>query len=224
MAGYAKKFSYTNIPDDDPHIGYVIASGRAPAKDGEPGKEWAVLSHNNILTRVNNTQHRCGQGFVAFDGNFRQLPHDWTLMRIGVADRAHRCHTLAWFVLQGQEDPTVITDALLGLDRYIAKVLNAKSLGGLFATTWVLDGSDNVRLGVNDWYEEVRKQTTVPVMGDRSRTRTHPSTKGELKLLMCIQHVRAACKEHADKLPKARSNGMSSIDLVTYEHQSPHTW
>ena len=30
-------------------------------------------------------------------------------------------------------------------------------------------------------------------------------------------------KEHADKLPKARSNGgMSSIDLVTYERQSPH--
>ena len=110
MASFAQ--GYSEATTHDHRAGYVIANGTTP----HDGKQWAVLGHRDIITRVNGTPNRCGPGFVAFDGNFRRIPEGWTLMRIAIADRAHQCHTMAWFVLQGKEDPQAITCALVGLD------------------------------------------------------------------------------------------------------------
>ena len=71
MAGYAQKFSEAKAMD--PLVGYVIAYGTTP-----DGNECAVLGHKDIITRVNGTRYRCGSGFGAFDGNFRQGPKGWT--------------------------------------------------------------------------------------------------------------------------------------------------
>ena len=86
------------------------------------GKAWSVLGHRDIIARVIDAGM-----FAALDGNFRRIPEGWTLMRIAIADRAHQCHTMAWFVLQGKADPQAITCALVGLDTYITNELKHQS-------------------------------------------------------------------------------------------------
>ena len=117
---------------------------------------------------------------------------EWTLMRIAIADRAHQCHTMAWFVLQGKEDPQAITCALVGLDTYIANELKHQSKGGLHAVSWLVDGSSDVREGISCWHEIVQGQTPVRVVGDRSLQRTHPSAR--TKLVQVSTFVRHASK------------------------------
>ena len=121
---------------------------------------------------------------------------------------------MAWFVLQGKEDPQAITCALVGLDTYITNELKHQSKGGLHAVSWLVDGSSDVREGISGWHEIVQGQTPVRVVGDRSLQRTHPSARTKLVQAMCLQHVRSACKQKRHYLPIDRYGNLNAMDRV----------